>query len=214
MADRVVRDGERSKQRLLAAATTEFAAHGIAGARVDRVAAAAQVNKAQMYGWFGSKDGLFDAVFALHLTRIVDVVPFTPQDLPGYAVSLYDSYLSDPELVRLASWYRLERVPSGPLLAAHPKLTDAKYEGIAQGQAHGWVVDGLRPDDVYALVIALAGTWSPISATSAASRTDDETEHDRRRSALREVVQRALVPSGTPAAVHRPRSRPGPPASR
>ena len=193
-----MRDGERSRQRLLEAATAEFAAHGIAGARVDRVAAAAQVNKAQMYGWFSSKEGLFDAVFALHLTRIVDVVPFTPHDLPGYAVALYDSYLSDPELVRLASWYRLERVPSGPLLAAHPGLSDPKLAGIAQGQADGLIVDGLRPDDVYAIVIALAGTWSPISATSAASRTDDEAEHDRRRSALHEVVRRALVPSGAP----------------
>ncbi len=196
MAGGAGRDGERSRQRLLEAATAEFAAHGIAGARVDRVAAAAQVNKAQMYGWFGSKDGLFDAVFAAHLHRIVDVVPFTPHDLPGYAVALYDSYLTDPELVRLASWYRLERVPTGPLLAGHPGLTDAKLEAVAQGQAQGRIVEGLRPDDVYALVIALAGAWSPISATSAASAADDDAEHDRRRSALREVVRRALVPAG------------------
>ncbi len=98
-----MRDGEQSRRRLLEAATAEFAAYGIAGARVDRVAAAAKVNKAQMYGWFGSKDGLFDAVLAHHLHRIVDVVPLTPHDLPGYAVALYDSYLTDPELVRLAS---------------------------------------------------------------------------------------------------------------
>ena len=70
-----------------------------------------------MYGWFGSKDGLFEAVFAAHLEHIVDAVPFTPYDLPGYAVALYDSYLADPGLVRLASWNRLERVPTGELLA-------------------------------------------------------------------------------------------------
>jgi AcrR family transcriptional regulator len=189
-----VRDGQRSKERLLEAATAEFAAHGIAGARVDRIAASAGVNKAQMYGWFGSKDGLFDAVFARHLDRIVDVVPFTPDDLPGYAVALYDSYLSDPELVRLASWYRLERVPSGALLAAHPGHSDPKHEAILVAQAAGRIVDDLRPDEVYALIIAMAGTWSPISATFAASAEDDPADHERRRAALRGAVARALVP--------------------
>ena len=188
------RDGERSKRRLLAAATAEFAAHGIAGARVDRISAAAQVNKAQMYAWFGSKDGLFDAVFATHLHRIVDDVRFTAHDLPGYAVGLYDSYLTDPELVRLASWKRLERTPTGALLAAHPELTSEKVDAIAQAQAEGHIAVGLRPDDVYALVIALAGAWSPASATFTASTHDSAADHARRRSALRDVVQRALGP--------------------
>lgn len=189
-----VRDGERSRQRLIDAATTEFAAYGIAGARVDRVAAAAGVNKAQMYGWFGSKDRLFDAVFAGQLSRIVDDVPFTPDDLPGYAAALYDSYLSDPHLMRLTGWYRLERVPTGELLAAHPGLSDEKHTAIAQAQDSGLIVGGIPPEDVYAMVIALAGTWSPLSATFTATRDHPDAEHDRRRDVLRGVVQRALVP--------------------
>ena len=189
-----MRDGEKSRQRLLDAATVEFAAHGIAGARVDRVAAAARVNKAQMYGWYGSKDGLFDAVFARHLHRVVDAVPLTPYDLPGYVVALYDSYLTDPALVRLASWYRLERVPTGELLAAHPGHGDGHAEALARAQAEGRVVGGIRPEEVYALLIALAGTWSPVSATFTATSADAEAEHDRRRTVLREVVSRALVP--------------------
>jgi AcrR family transcriptional regulator len=189
-----VRDGQRSRQRLLEAATREFAAHGIAGARVDRIAADAGVNKAQMYGWFESKEGLFEAVFAQHLDDIVDTVPFTPYDLPGYAVALYDSYLTDPELVRLASWSRLERVPTGDLLAEFPGLADDKHEAIAQAQREGRIVDGIRPDEVYALIIAIAGTWSPVSAIFTASQKDTEADHDRRRAALREVIERALVP--------------------
>ncbi len=189
-----MRDGESSRRRLLQAATAEFAAFGIAGARVDRVAAAARVNKAQMYGWFGSKDGLFDAVLAHHVHRIVDVVPFSADDLPGYAVALYDSYLSDPELVRLAGWYRLERVRAGELLAAHPGHADDKHAAIARAQADGLITAGIRPAEVHALVIALAGTWSPISATFTASPADGDTEHERRRTVLREVVHRALVP--------------------
>ncbi len=189
-----MRDGERSRERLMDAATAEFAAYGIAGARVDRVARAAGVNKAQMYGWYGSKDGLFDAVFARHLDGIVDAVPFAADDLPGYAVALYDSYLTDPELVRLASWFRLERVPVGDLLADHGALTDAKAQAILRGQEAGTIVTGIEPAEVYALVIALAGAWGPVSATFTASPADDEADHERRRRTLREVVRRALVP--------------------
>ena len=208
-----MRDGEGSRQRLLDAATAEFAAYGIAGARVDRIAAAAQVNKAQMYGWFGSKDGLFDAVFARHLRGIVDAVPFDADDLPGYAAALYDSYLTDPELVRLASWYRLERVPTGELLAEHPGHGDDKHAAIARAQAAGRIVAGIRPDEVYALVIALAGTWSPISATFTASDAGGEQAHDRRRSTLRSVVSRALVPERPVPRRRRAAPTPGPPAA-
>lgn len=204
-----MRDGQQSRQRLLRAATAEFAEYGIAGARVDRIAAAASVNKAQMYGWYGSKDGLFDAVFSEQLVRIVDTVPFTPHDLPGYAARLYDAYLAEPELVRLASWNRLERVPSGPLLAAHPGLAEEKFAQIERAQAEGRIVAGLRPDEVYDLIIAMAGTWSPISATFTASPGDPEADHERRRAALRGVVARALVPAQGGSATE-PGPRPGP----
>jgi AcrR family transcriptional regulator len=190
----VVRDGEASRRRLLEAAADEFAEHGIAGARVDRIAAASGVNKAQMYGWFGSKDGLFDAVFDEQLHGIVDSVPFDAEDLPGYAVALYDSYLDAPELVRLASWNRLERVPSGDLLHDHRNLVQPKLDALARAQAAGRVTGAIEPEEVYSLVIALAGTWSPVSATRTASAADAPAEHERRRAALRLVVSRALVP--------------------
>ncbi|VXC34935.1 TetR family transcriptional regulator [Nocardioides sp. AX2bis] len=191
----MVRDGDASRRRLLAAATAEFAAHGLAGARVDRIAAAAEVNKQQMYAWHGSKDGLFDAVFAAQLERIVDAVPFTAHDLPGYAVALYDSYLTDPEIIRLVGWNRLERVPVGDLLAGHGALTEPKRAALEQAQHDGLVVDGIAPGDVYAMVIGIAGSWSPLSGTVTAAPGDDEADHDRRRTALRHTVARALVPS-------------------
>jgi AcrR family transcriptional regulator len=189
-----VRDGGASRRRLLDAAAAEFAEHGIAGARVDRIAAASGVNKQQMYAWHGSKDGLFDAVFDDQLRRIVDVVPFDATDLPGYAVRLYDSYLREPELIRLSSWNRLERVPTGDLLRGHRHLADPKLDAVAAAQAAGLVVADVEPAQVYALVIALAGAWSPVSGTFTASAEDDEADHAQRREALRLTVRRALVP--------------------
>ena len=147
-----------------------------------------------MYGWFGSKDGLFDAVFDDQLHRITDSVPFTADDLPGYAVALYDSYLAAPELIRLTSWNRLERVPAGDILAGYDALARPKYDAVARAQAEGRVVADVPPDEVYRLVIALAGAWSPVSGTYAASVADTDSDHERRRAALRLAVRRALVP--------------------
>src|SRR5437588_842287 len=66
-----VRDSEAAKARLLQAATDEFATYGIAGARIDRIGAAAKVNKAQIYTYFGNKDQLFDVVLDTHVARIL-----------------------------------------------------------------------------------------------------------------------------------------------
>lgn len=190
-----VRDGQATRRRVLDAALAEFAVHGIAGARVDRIAAAARINKAQMYAYFGSKDGLFDAVFAEQLSTIVDAVPLTADDLPGYAVALYDEYLERPELIRLATWARLERQPAGDLLAPHIADHDRpKLDAIAGAQARGHVDPALDPADVFALVTAISMTWSPASVLVAADRGDPEREHQRRRTLLAEAVRRVVAP--------------------
>jgi AcrR family transcriptional regulator len=51
--------GDASRARLLAAGAREFAARGFAGASVDRIAAAARVNKAMIYYHFRSKANLY-----------------------------------------------------------------------------------------------------------------------------------------------------------
>src|SRR5215207_9086638 len=102
-------DSEATRRRLLDAAYAEFAARGLAGARVDRIAAEAGANKQAIYAYFKSKDGLFDAVLENRLGILADKVPFTPDDLPGYVGALFDQLVADPELVRLTQWKALER---------------------------------------------------------------------------------------------------------
>src|SRR6201986_917049 len=101
--------GTATSRRILEAATIEFAGRGIAGARIDRIIAAAQTNKAQLYGYFRSKDGVFDAVIAAPAHRLIGARAFDANDLPGWAVGIYDENLPRPELVRLIAWLRLER---------------------------------------------------------------------------------------------------------
>jgi AcrR family transcriptional regulator len=183
--------GAATSQRILAAATGEFAERGIAGARIDRIIAAAHTNKAQLYGYFGSKDGLFDAVIAASVDRITDAVPFDVDDMPGWAVKLYDENLRHPELVRLTAWVRLERRPAGLLFSTYDD--EPKRTAVAKAQADGRLRAG-DPFDLLTLVIGMACAWSPASGIYTATADEPEADHQRRRALLRDCVQRALAP--------------------
>ncbi|MFD6189303.1 TetR family transcriptional regulator [Streptomyces sp. NPDC060275] len=185
--------GAATHRRILDVATREFAEHGIAGARVERIVAAARTNKAQLYAYFGSKDGLFDAIFFGSLDRIVNVVPIDAGDLADWAVRLYDEYLRRPDLIRLATWARLERRPAGHLVDDADRRDDAKLRAIAEAQAAGRVRPG-DPFDVLALVIAMSMAWSPVSNVYAATADEPGDVHERRRALLRDAVRRATSP--------------------
>jgi AcrR family transcriptional regulator len=116
--------------RILAAASDEFAERGLAGARVDRIADRAGANKQRLYAYFGSKDALFDAVVEERIDRFVDAVPFTADDLPGYAVRLLDFNLAHPELVRLLLWHTLERPGVLDGLPEWQQATEAKVAAL------------------------------------------------------------------------------------
>ncbi|MCG8927541.1 TetR/AcrR family transcriptional regulator [Lentzea sp. CC55] len=183
--------GEATRQRIIDVATREFAEHGIAGARIERVVAAARTNKAQLYAYFGNKDGLFDAIFLGSLERIVNVVPIDATDLADWAVRLYDEYLDRPDLIRLATWNRLERRPAGHLVA--DRIDQEKLRAIADAQEAGLVRAG-DPFDVMAVVIAMSMAWSPVSNVYAATADEDPEVHERRRDFLRDTVRRATAP--------------------
>ena len=189
-----MRNAEATKARILAAATDEFAEHGIAGARVDRIAAAAVSNKAQLYSYFGNKDALFDAVFAAHVVANVDAVPLTTDDLPGYVVRLYDAYLLDPALIRLVTWARLERTPTGNLFGELAHYDDDNLRLIGEAQAAGTLVADVEPRDLWALLIALAGTWAQAAIVHTADPSEPRSVHNRRRRALERTVRRAFCP--------------------
>ncbi|WP_018681254.1 TetR family transcriptional regulator [Actinokineospora enzanensis] len=123
-------DSNATRERILAAATAEFAAHGIAGARVDRIAADARANKRAIYDYFGDKDRLFGAVLERQMTRCAEEVTIEGGDLAGYAERLVDYHAANPETLRLLMWEALEygerAVPGEPERAEkYQKRVDA-----------------------------------------------------------------------------------------
>src|SRR6266851_3762430 len=143
----MARNAEGTKKRILAAATEEFTEHGIAGARVDRIAAAANSNKAMLYAYFGNKEQLFEAVFAQMVTAATDAVPFDARDLPAYAVAMFERYRTDPPVARLSDWYRLEHGKPGP----HDAVSAAQrgmVAAIAKAQRDKVISDRLKPQEL------------------------------------------------------------------
>jgi AcrR family transcriptional regulator len=131
-------------RRILDAAADEFAERGLAGARVDRIAARAGANKQRIYAYFGSKDQLFDRVIEDRIEQLLDAVPFDAVDLPGYAVRLLDFNLEHPSLVRLLMWHSLER-PG--VLEQLPETVSSHTRKVAALRAvrgdDGWAADRL-----------------------------------------------------------------------
>ena len=101
-------DASATRQRILAAARTEFAAHGVAGARVDRIAAAARANKRAIYDYFGDKEALFTVVLEQEMTDCAEAVQLDGADLADYARRLVEYQAERPHFLRLLMWEALE----------------------------------------------------------------------------------------------------------
>jgi AcrR family transcriptional regulator len=179
-------DAQATRRRLIAAAREEFAQHGIAGARVDRIAAAAKANKAQIYHYFGSKDDLFDAVFDELVEATVRETPLDPADLPGYAAGLFDGYERDPDIMRLATWYRLERGTARPPLQTRIAANRDKVARIAAAQQAGTLPATFDAADLLALVTTIASMWTT------ATPEDHAVAPRRSRARRREVIVEAV----------------------
>ena len=173
-------DADATRRRLLAAAREEFAAYGIAGARVERIAAAAQANKAQIYHYFESKDGLFNAVFDQVVERTLAEVPIDTSDLAEYAGRLFDGYEADPTVQRLATWHRLERGDGAEPIAAVTNSFQAKVDAIARAQRDGTLSRTFAATDLLAIVLQLSGLWSGLTPEFEPAVAKHSRAHRRR----------------------------------
>jgi TetR/AcrR family transcriptional regulator len=105
---RPVRDPERTRRRVLAAAVAEFAARGFAGARVDAIARRAGTNKRMLYHYFGNKERLFRAVLRWKITErraLLEGAPGAPEENLPFRFELM---CRDRDWVRLLAWEALQ----------------------------------------------------------------------------------------------------------
>jgi len=95
----------RTRDRILEAATNEFAARGFAGARIGRIARHARVNRAMLYYYFRSKRGLFEETLR---RASIGGGDWDQADPVGSLVRWFRTAVQDPRRVRLLQWETLE----------------------------------------------------------------------------------------------------------
>jgi AcrR family transcriptional regulator len=185
------RQSQATKAKLLAAAREEFQQYGLAGGRVDRIGERAGVNKRLIYVYFGDKEGLFEEVIRRNRDAVGASVRFDAEDLPGYALRLYDYWQEHPDSVRLFWWRNLERPQS-------TEVEDTAYGRmvgeIGTAQAAGEVAPAIPAAHLFAFVLGLLQSWAVPSP--ALSVTVGRAEQARRRGSVREAVERLIAAAG------------------
>lgn len=165
-APTAARDPERTRARILDAACNEFAAHGLGGARVDRIAANAGANKRMLYYYFGNKDDLFlgvlegayahirDAEKALHLTEIEP-----PEAIRRLIAFTWEYYLDHPEFMTLLNSANLHQArhlkKSAKVLSMHSPFVAMIDEVLQRGRNTGVFRAGVDPVQLYISIAAL-----------------------------------------------------------
>lgn len=176
-----------TRRNLLAAAREEFQRLGFAGGRVDAIAAAAGVNKRLIYVHFQSKANLFDAVLTDNVAQVVNAVTFTPDDLPDYAVRLFDYWMQNPSAVRLFSWRNIEQNTT-------PAFEDSTYRDMVSqiAAAETAKASGLPATHLLALLFAVLLAWV-IPADIFQRPVDGELA--ARRASIHAALERLLKPT-------------------
>ena len=196
------RNSAATKELLLSAATAEFADYGLAGARIDRIAARAGANKRLLYAYFGDKDQLFEAVLQRQIGRLAEETPLTDGDLVAFAAARFDFMLAHPETARLAAWRRFE--PDSHWSETEVESYRAKVDAVAAAQREGRLDDALPAVDLFAIVLRITESWldAPSALTAVAGPRSRSGERlQEHRAALLEAVRRITAVSPVPPRV-------------
>lgn len=162
-----VRDPQRTRRRILEAATAEFARHGLGGARVDRIAAAAGANKRMLYYYFGGKDDLFLAVLEEAYRDIrsaehaLDLEHADPRAALRRLVDFSWRYLlQHPQLQSLLASENLDRGRnlgrSQHVRELHSPLVATLRDILQRGERMGLFRSGIDPVQLYISIAGLA----------------------------------------------------------
>ena len=154
-------DPESTRQRIFEAAIEEFAEHGNAGARVDRIAEKARANKESIYRYFGTKDELLRRVLDRYLDERGEQLLPKSQDLDGYAAGLFRYFAAHPEFLRLSLWEGLElgARPDAGAMEHRGRHYQEKLSSIAEQQRAGKIDPELDPRHLLVALLGIANYW-------------------------------------------------------
>ena len=160
-------DPDPVRADILQAAITEFGEKGLAGARVDDIAAATRTSKRMIYYYFGSKDALYLSALEASYRRVrqteiggnLDAMP-PVEALRCLVAVTFDHHLSNESYIRMVM---AENINRGRYLAQSAHIRELNRPAIdlvrriyERGLRDGVFRTGLDPADIHASISALA----------------------------------------------------------
>jgi AcrR family transcriptional regulator len=160
-------DPERTKANILQVAEAEFGEKGLAGARIDEIAAATNTSKRMIYYYFGSKEGLYLAVLEETYRRVREVEgqlhlkDLEPEEALRRLVAFtFDHHLHHESYIRLVM---AENINRGLYIAQSRRIQELNVPAIAairdlyeRGLKAGAFRRGLDPVDIHASISVLS----------------------------------------------------------
>jgi TetR/AcrR family transcriptional regulator len=197
------RDPAGTRNKLLTAARREFADRGLAGARVDDIAARAGVNKQLVYHYFGDKDALYLAVLEWVYEEIreqerkLNLEGLPPeQAIRKLVASSFDHLAAHPDFIVLlndenrggAKHVRHLR----KLEAMHSPLVSMVSKILNQGVRAGTFRRGINPVHLYISIAGLSYFFFSNTPTLSAIFGKDLSSPAAKRARRRHVVDLVL----------------------
>src|SRR3954447_19301026 len=170
------RDPQGMRVRILDAAKQEFAAHGLAGARVDRIARNAGANKRMLYYHVGKKDDLYLAVLEGAYEKIraeergLDLEHLDPpQAIERLIDFTWNYFIRNPEFLALLNTENLAKAKnlkrSTKVKSMHSPFVEMIRAVVRRGVASGDFRVAVDPVQLYISIAALGFFYLSNSAT-------------------------------------------------
>ena len=159
------RDADRTREKILRAAMTEFAAHGFGGARMEAIAERGEVDKKLIYYYFAAKDELFLAVLEQTYADIraaerqLHLEASDPLDAISALVAFtWHYYLAHPEFLALLNSENMHGAGhlkrSRSIRQMNSPVIEALAGVLERGERSGELRSGI---DAMQLYISIAG---------------------------------------------------------
>src|SRR6201986_5585895 len=164
------------RRRILDAAKEEFAGHGLAGARVDRIAAKAGANKRMLYYHVGNKEDLYLTVLEGAYEKIraeertLDLEHLDPPEAIKTLIAFtWNYFLRNPEFLPLLNSENMARAKhlkrSTKVKSMHSPFVEMIRTVVRRGIASGDFQASVDPVQLYISIAALSFFYLSNSAT-------------------------------------------------
>lgn len=181
------------RSRIFSAAQKEFAAHGLAGARIDRIATSADASKERLYAYFPSKNDLFRAVVDGNVTEFDRSVALEPMNVSGFVGTAFDYAHKHPEVPRILAWARLEGHEHSLSVR---RGRDRKLTALRKAQDLGLIDSSLAAEELLPLLLGLAQVWLYAPRINRPDTSDPQRQ--ARRAAAVAAAGRLVQQCNTP----------------